>query len=344
MVAYLSTGAPPLGSRFCGDDTAFDLATLSCVPEFVCGNGVFEGDEDCEIDWSAGEVSDLGGTCVSEGFDAGDIGCGSGCSYDTAGCRFQTCGDGFLDPPEACDDGNLVDGDGCSTACAIEGCAALSFNGVDNYAAIPNSASLNPTGALSLFARVRTTNAIQQNRGVAGKWDGLGTPGTEQYVLFVQSGKMRFALRTNGGSQSEVEDPQTHADGSWHAFAATWDGATLKLYRDGQLVDSTAVTGSIVAHDSPFEIGQYAGNLGGNRFEGEIDDVHLWSAFLSQAQVQAYDTCGPTGAEANLLAYWKLNEGTGTSLADASGNGNTGELFASPTWVDTSAQSHCSCQ
>lgn len=32
------------------------------------------------------------------------------------------CGDGFQDPSEACDDGNTVTGDGCSSTCQLEGC------------------------------------------------------------------------------------------------------------------------------------------------------------------------------------------------------------------------------
>ena len=32
----------------------------------------------------------------------------------------NTCGDGFRDPLEACDDGNTAGGDGCSAACAVE--------------------------------------------------------------------------------------------------------------------------------------------------------------------------------------------------------------------------------
>jgi cysteine-rich repeat protein len=31
-----------------------------------------------------------------------------------------TCGDGIVDPDEACDDGNLKDGDGCSRVCTLE--------------------------------------------------------------------------------------------------------------------------------------------------------------------------------------------------------------------------------
>jgi len=32
------------------------------------------------------------------------------------------CGTGSVDPNEACDDGNLIDGDGCSAACTVEPC------------------------------------------------------------------------------------------------------------------------------------------------------------------------------------------------------------------------------
>ncbi len=43
---------------------------------------------------------------------------GDGCS---ANCTTELfCGDGYLDPGEQCDDGNNVDGDGCSAICTIE--------------------------------------------------------------------------------------------------------------------------------------------------------------------------------------------------------------------------------
>lgn len=34
----------------------------------------------------------------------------------------------------------------------------------------------------------------------------------------------------------------------------------------------------------------------------------------------------------NIVAYWKFDEGSGTSAADATGNGNNGTLVNSPTW------------
>jgi cysteine-rich repeat protein len=44
---------------------------------------------------------------------------GDGCSAD---CVLETCGNGVLDPGEQCDDGNDVDGDGCDHNCLATGC------------------------------------------------------------------------------------------------------------------------------------------------------------------------------------------------------------------------------
>src|SRR4030095_10522659 len=35
----------------------------------------------------------------------------------------------------------------------------------------------------------------------------------------------------------------------------------------------------------------------------------------------------------DLVAYWKFDEGSGTSAADASGNGNTATLVNGPVWT-----------
>lgn len=48
-----------------------------------------------------------------------------------------------------------------------------------------------------------------------------------------------------------------------------------------------------------------------------------WSLFIA---IPAHAQTGPVG-------WWKLDEGAGTTTADASGNNNTGTLTNSPTWV-----------
>ena len=45
-------------------------------------------------------------------------------------------------------------------------------------------------------------------------------------------------------------------------------------------------------------------------------------------RVQPLDLIGM----ANLIGYWKFDEGSGTTALDSSMTGNTGELVNAPTW------------
>ncbi|MDH5469368.1 MAG: DUF4215 domain-containing protein [Gammaproteobacteria bacterium] len=56
----------------------------------------------------------LGGEECDDGNTIDGDGCSSLCTLE------PFCGDGNVDPGEACDDGNNINGDGCSAACTIE--------------------------------------------------------------------------------------------------------------------------------------------------------------------------------------------------------------------------------
>ncbi len=67
--------------------------------------------------------------CTPEGFWA----------CDTQECPPAVCGDGIVGGDETCDDGNLVDGDGCSGLCAQEGgqeCVGVGTLTIENAAVV----------------------------------------------------------------------------------------------------------------------------------------------------------------------------------------------------------------
>jgi len=81
--------------------TGAPTTTLSDETGAVCGDFNVEGAEQCDN-------------------GAGNNGGGSICRED---CTLNACGDDYLAAAvEGCDDGNLMDGDGCSGACELEGC------------------------------------------------------------------------------------------------------------------------------------------------------------------------------------------------------------------------------
>jgi cysteine-rich repeat protein len=125
----------------------------------VCGNYVIEAGEQCEgIDFNGLSCEDYGYSnggleCVNcqivlhcfnnggggnacgnnileagEQCDDGNIKNGDGCS---SGCRteYQECGNGIIEINEECDDGNTETGDGCTPKCVIERPAPVCGNG-----------------------------------------------------------------------------------------------------------------------------------------------------------------------------------------------------------------------
>jgi cysteine-rich repeat protein len=93
----------------------------------TCGNGKTEPGERCDCGTDSNNLPS--GCKAPNGLFYGDgQGCSKTCTAEplcldasgkTQACT-TSCGDGNVDPGEACDDGNGFDGDGCSSKCVVE--------------------------------------------------------------------------------------------------------------------------------------------------------------------------------------------------------------------------------
>jgi hypothetical protein len=68
-------------------------------------------------------------------------------------------------------------------------------------------------------------------------------------------------------------------------------------------------------------------------FSGRMDEVRIWNVARSQAQIQAGMSAVVPPASSGLIAYYRLDEGTGVNAADLSGHGYSGTFAGSPTWL-----------
>lgn len=105
----------------------------------------------------------------------------------------------------------------------------------------------------------------------------------------------------------------------WHHLAASKTGTTVNVYLDGVLIKSgtgaaATVSGTVVI-----------GAVSGEGCVGIVDDAMVWTRALSTAEVLAL-SLGNQPSATNLVGWWKMDEGTGTSLTDSSGNANTGTI------------------
>ena len=121
-------------------------------------------------------------------------------------------------------------------------------------------------------------------------------------------------------------------DGKWHHVAATYNGTTRAIYFDGVLMGSDQPSGHNVSSGTPLYIAETypAGN---EYFNGSMDEVRIWNTGKTQAQIQASMNETVPVNSTGLAAYYKLDETSGLTAADATGNGNNGTLTGSPVWM-----------
>jgi len=125
----------------------------------------------------------------------------------------------------------------------------------------------------------------------------------------------------------------------------TYDGATLKVYGNGEQLGDTTVSVDLDVADSDALIGadwdvtNDPSSLG-NFWYGAIDEVRLWTkvlpasemAFRYQNPAKLTRNYSPTGLDP-LLGLWRFNQ-RGDTVPDGSGKGNDGVLKAGSGQLD----------
>lgn len=157
---------------------------------------------------------------------------------------------------------------------------ALSFDGVNDWVTVNDTAALDLTTGLTIEAWVNPS-AVSSWRGVVTK----ERPGGLAYALYGANGAARPAAFVDIGGEIELGATATPAANVWTHLAVTFDGAMLRLFVNGTLVSARAQTGAIVTSTGPLRIG--GNGLWGEFFQGRIDELRIYSRALTAAEVQA---------------------------------------------------------
>jgi len=157
----------------------------------------------------------------------------------------------------------------------------------------PHSASLNLSSEMTLAAWINTSGpqiGIPKNSGVIWKGDLDGTAGPYELNLVGPTDPADTRVNLNDGSVSAIQGSIVNFD-IWQHLAATYDGSSLSLYRNGVLLSSTAFAGAIDQEESPLVIGnRRRGDHLSNRFFGLMDEVRIYDNALSASEIAALAT------------------------------------------------------
>ena len=221
---------------------------------------------------------------------------------------------------------------------------ALQFNGTDEYVSCSDIDAIEGIDNMSVslwvyFDRYGVTPAGLVTKGR------FNTSGSSW--AFVVSSHPRISFSVSNSVYSW--DGGLLNTEQWYHMVVTYSKtlADIVMYIDGVSIDialddvGTFITIPSTGHD--VKIGSTSNN---EYLQGRVRDVGIWDVALDAAAVAAiynngdsldlsadsgdYDNSG------NLVAYYKIDESTGTSLTDSSGNGYTGTAtnMDNTNWTD----------
>jgi hypothetical protein len=201
------------------------------------------------------------------------------------------------------------------------------FSGSNQSVDITHSAELNPSTDMSVSMWVKFN--------INNDWMKLvskshGSDPWKSYEITYNGWYNRFDIQyydSNGtslGGQSTQISPTIN---TWYHVVVERVDTTFKFFINGEDMSDPANTSTVTATIYPA-----TSNLSlGSSLNGNMDEVRIYNRALSAQEVSALYAF--TGAP---IAHWNMEEGSGTTVNDTSGNANTGTLgtgSSAPSWI-----------
>ena len=220
---------------------------------------------------------------------------------------------------------------------------ATADGGNNDYIDMEDALDLNSTFTVSAWIK-RDTGS--ENRSILSKRDASYTEG---YDLKIDgSGRVQMSWK-NGSTQTITSDVAIPTN-VWHHIAVIYSGGSARMYIDGVL-EKTASLSAPTNTTQSFYIGAAGKNTPTAYFIGSIDEVRVWNAALTEAQLHYimnqeiennagfvrgsyFESRGITPTKndiasvpwSSLAGYYPMTTYTYTNTKDESGNGHQGAL------------------
>lgn len=175
---------------------------------------------------------------------------------------------------------------------------------------VPDSDSLDSiTQQVTLMAWVYPTAFTNEWQRILNKcWAGDTSPWMVWgfYEQANSNGRIGFTVAVSNGQERLCRNTTTPTipANEWTHVAAVYDGQTMKLYQNGEVVVQSNAQGAIDTNDVPVAIGR---NSEGNRehYQGSIDEVAVWRVALDDTDIlNAMEQIAPVEARGKLAVSW----------------------------------------
>ncbi|MDQ4121863.1 MAG: FG-GAP-like repeat-containing protein, partial [Acidobacteriota bacterium] len=174
---------------------------------------------------------------------------------------------------------------------------AFTFDGVNDFVAVPDSASLDITGDLTIDAWINPQTYSNFPHILSKR--NVDNFHVTYELLLSGTGQFRFSSM-NSGNFNDVNSNAIIPLNAWTHVAVTIQGTTLKLYINGALDKTVTYAATRAATDGRLTIGSAeTTGCGGSGtcefFKGQIDEVEIFNRALSAAEIASLASASGAG-------------------------------------------------
>jgi hypothetical protein len=157
----------------------------------------------------------------------------------------------------------------------------LDFDGVDDYVSVPDSDTLDVTGAITIAAWVKPA-ALES--GMYNRTIIAGKPGAYQFGIGGNDFVHDELLFTLPDTWDVFSLGASVPAGRWTHVAVTFDGAEARFFVNGAQVSASLRSGAMAPSDLPLRLGDMA-QWPDHAFRGSLDDVRLYGRALHPIEI-----------------------------------------------------------
>ncbi|MEN3314727.1 MAG: hypothetical protein V7605_961 [Acidimicrobiaceae bacterium] len=165
---------------------------------------------------------------------------------------------------------------------------AASFDGVNDSVAVPSSAGLSPTGAVTVEAWVRPS-AVP----AAGSFASIVTK-AESYALQFNGPRLEFTTMAGGTRRRVQAAAGAVVAGQTYHVVGTFDGTTQRLFVNGAQVATATFSGAMSVNANRVVLGSW--DTASEFLNGTIDDAAVYNKVLTATQVATHYNQGRPAA------------------------------------------------
>ena len=208
----------------------------------------------------------------------------------------------------------------------------LEFDGSSGYVEIPASTALGLQN-FTVTAWFRAGTDVSDHRTMLSR-ESAEAHNDRTWWINLWDGTGALSARTSSpGENTTLDSTVTVNDQQWHHVAMVMDSGSgvARLFLDGNQIMEQTGRGAPHTPNAPAAIG--AQIRGGDPFRfylGQVSEHRVYNRPLSAAEV-ANDMNGQVLN--GIAGHWPLNDGSGGTAQDMSGNGNHGTIHGGVQWV-----------